>query len=453
MIRSLPLSVLTLSDRLGAEFFFPLFDLGARLRLPFCTIQVVTHQPLVLSDMSKKTVFISYSHDSDKQQKRVLALSERLRTDGLETILDQYLNGSPLQGWPRWMLDQMDEADFVLVICTRAYYRRFRGHEQPGKGKGGDWEGALITQEIYDSRSRTKKFIPVIFSSKDVQFIPEPLRAINYFTLTSEGQYQALYDSLLEQAGVQAGPVGKLKRKARPKGQPITFDSEETPESSNPAPRPARKRSNKPAEKIDAAESYRRGIRFLSDGDYDEALAAFDQTIEQDPTIALAFYNRGLTHFFQRDNDAAIADFDRALELGFHDAIVFFNRANAYSRKGDVARALADYAQAIALEPGNALAYLNRGEVYENTLQKDPAIADYQTILKLVCEESLKEEARRRLLAMGVKIVAPSPALAIWQKKLAFLQGEEAKASDADQKFSIQQRIEEAQEKIRELGG
>jgi hypothetical protein len=71
----------------------------------------------------------------------------------------------------------------------------------------------------------------------------------------------------------------------------------------------------------------------------------------------------------------------------------------------------------------------------------------------LVCEESLKEEARRRLLAMGVKIVAPSPALAIWQKKLAFLQGEEAKASDADQKFSIQQRIEEAQAKIRELGG
>jgi tetratricopeptide (TPR) repeat protein len=339
------------------------------------------------------------------------------------------------------------------VICTGAYYRRFRGHEQPGKGKGGDWEGALITQEIYDSRSRTKKFIPVIFSSKDVQFIPEPLRAINYFTLTSESQYQALYDSLLEQAGVQAGPVGKLKRKARPKAQPITFDSEETPEASTAAPRPARKRSNKPAEKIDAAESYRRGIRFLSDGDYDEALAAFDQTIEQDPTIALAFYNRGLTHFFQRDNDAAIADFDRALELGFHDAIVFFNRANAYSRKGDVARALADYAQAIALEPGNALAYLNRGEVYENTLQKDPAIADYQTILKLVCEESLKEEARRRLLAMGVKIAAPSPALAIWQKKLAFLQGEEAKASDADQKFSIQQRIEEAQEKIRELGG
>ena len=46
-----------------------------------------------------------------------------------------------------------------------------------------------------------------------------------------------------------------------------------------------------------------------------------------------------------------------------------------------------------------------------------------------------------------------SNALKTWQKKFAFLQVEEAKAADAEQKFSIQQRIEEAQAKIREFGG
>ncbi|HEY0431235.1 MAG TPA: SEFIR domain-containing protein, partial [Pyrinomonadaceae bacterium] len=89
--------------------------------------------------MSAKKVFISYSHDSDEHRDRVLALSERLRADGIETILDQYLNGYPSQGWPRWMLDQVDAADSVLVVCTETYYRRFRGHEEPGKGRGGDW--------------------------------------------------------------------------------------------------------------------------------------------------------------------------------------------------------------------------------------------------------------------------------------------------------------------------
>ncbi len=46
-----------------------------------------------------------------------------------------------------------------------------------------------------------------------------------------------------------------------------------------------------------------------------------------------------------------------------------------------------------------------------------------------------------------------SSALVIWQKRLAFLQAEEAKAADAAQKFSIQQGIDDARTKIRELGG
>jgi hypothetical protein len=105
--------------------------------------------------MSEHTVFISYSHDSGAHRERVLRLSERLRADGIKTSLDQYVNGSPEQGWPRWMLDGLDAARSVIVVCTETYYRRFRGHEEPGKGKGVDWEGALITQEIYDARSLT----------------------------------------------------------------------------------------------------------------------------------------------------------------------------------------------------------------------------------------------------------------------------------------------------------
>jgi hypothetical protein len=35
-------------------------------------------------------VFVSYSHDSDAYCERVLALFERLRRDGIETMLDQY---------------------------------------------------------------------------------------------------------------------------------------------------------------------------------------------------------------------------------------------------------------------------------------------------------------------------------------------------------------------------
>lgn len=174
--------------------------------------------------MSAKTVFISYSHDSDEHRALVLGLSERLRTDGITTILDQYVNGSPQQGWPRWMLDQLDAADTVLVIPTETYYRRFRGREEPDKGKGVDWEGALITQEIYDSRSQTLKFVPVFLSAPNEKWIPEPMRWGTYYALTSERAYQDLYDFLLEQAGVEPQPVGALKTKPRRKGVALSFD-------------------------------------------------------------------------------------------------------------------------------------------------------------------------------------------------------------------------------------
>ena len=173
--------------------------------------------------MSEKTVFISYSHDTDEHREKVLALSERLRDDGIHTLLDQYINGSPKQGWPRWMLDQLDAADYVLVVCTETYYRRFRGHEKPGIGKGVDWEGTLITQEIYDQRSQTLKFVPIFLGSVNPSYIPEPLRSISYYALTSEDAYQNLYDFLLDQAGVEARPVGTLKTKPRRTAKSLQF--------------------------------------------------------------------------------------------------------------------------------------------------------------------------------------------------------------------------------------
>jgi tetratricopeptide (TPR) repeat protein len=177
--------------------------------------------------------FISYSHDAPEHEQRVLALSERLRKDGIDAQIDQYVNGTPAGGWARWMLDQLDEAEYVLVVCTETYYRRFRGHEKPGKGYGADWEGALITQEVYDARSHTVKFVPVLFNQSDESYIPQPLRALTHYTLTSEAVYERLYDFLLGQAGVEPGALGTVRRKERARANPLILPAGPTvsPES------------------------------------------------------------------------------------------------------------------------------------------------------------------------------------------------------------------------------
>ena len=79
------------------------------------------------------SIFISYSHDSPEHVARVLALAQRLEQDGFHWILDQY-EGSPPEGWPLWMDRNLEEADFVLLVCTETYHRRVMGREAAGVG-------------------------------------------------------------------------------------------------------------------------------------------------------------------------------------------------------------------------------------------------------------------------------------------------------------------------------
>jgi V8-like Glu-specific endopeptidase len=175
--------------------------------------------------MTQRTVFLSYSHDSAAHRDLVLGLSERLRADGISTILDRYVNGSPPEGWPRWMLHGLQAATHVLCVCTASYHRRFLGQEEPGQGKGVDWEGAMITQALYDARSRSSRFIPVLTAAADEAHVPLPLRGQTHYVIDSDAGYQALYDALLGQSGVEPGPVGTLKLKPRASAQPLAFGS------------------------------------------------------------------------------------------------------------------------------------------------------------------------------------------------------------------------------------
>jgi predicted ATPase len=172
---------------------------------------------------SPPRVFISYSHDSPEHRETVLRFAERLRKDGVDAQIDQYVRGRPPGGWPRWMLDKLDWADFVLLVCTETYYHRFRGHEEPGKGKGVDWEGQLVTLAIYNAKSRIKKFVPVVFESQYTEFVPEPVSDYVY-CLDSKDNYDELYGFITGQVGIPLPELGVINRLPSKDVEPLTFD-------------------------------------------------------------------------------------------------------------------------------------------------------------------------------------------------------------------------------------
>lgn len=154
-------------------------------------------------------VFISYSHDSPKHKERVSKLSNLLRSEGIDCNIDQY-EISPPEGWPRWMIKQIEEADYVLVVCTDKYEKRFKGEDEVGKGLGGKWEGAIITQELYYSEANNK-FIPIVFSLADSKYIPSILKSATYYNLSTEEVYNELYARLTGQKLVSKPAIGELR--------------------------------------------------------------------------------------------------------------------------------------------------------------------------------------------------------------------------------------------------
>src|ERR1035438_8497755 len=157
-------------------------------------------------------VFISYSHDTPQHLDRVLRLSDRLRREGIDCRIDLY-EESPPEGWPNWCSNQVDEAGFVLVVCTAVYERRFRGKEQPGKGLGASWEGFVITQELYEAQGKNVKFIPIILGAADSAHVPIILRSATFYDLSNEDRYDALYRRLTNQPAVVMPELGHVQSK------------------------------------------------------------------------------------------------------------------------------------------------------------------------------------------------------------------------------------------------
>ena len=68
----------------------------------------------------KIKLFISYCREP-KISDQVWALSDRLRNQGIDCMIDRYVDG-PSEGWPKWMDRQIRESDYVLIVCTKKYH-------------------------------------------------------------------------------------------------------------------------------------------------------------------------------------------------------------------------------------------------------------------------------------------------------------------------------------------
>ncbi len=86
--------------------------------------------------MEQPKVFISYSWEDDAHKDWVKQFANRLLSDGVNAIIDQYdlELGDRL---PQFMEQSIANSDYVLIICTPTY-----------KSKSDERKGALAMKDI-----------------------------------------------------------------------------------------------------------------------------------------------------------------------------------------------------------------------------------------------------------------------------------------------------------------
>jgi hypothetical protein len=157
-------------------------------------------------------VFISYAHepDIDGHRHRALDLAQSLRLRGVEANIDQFVEHDP-PTWPRWMLDEVRGADFVLCLASPAYKERAEGRGDTSVGRGVRWEGALITEHLYSEFPKSQsKFIAIVLQSCSPEDIPDILMPVGRSYYFWPGDDENLYRRLTRQPRVAPVPLGNI---------------------------------------------------------------------------------------------------------------------------------------------------------------------------------------------------------------------------------------------------
>ena len=133
-------------------------------------------------------------------------------------------------------------------------------------------------------------------------------------------------------------------------------------------------------------QAYQRlGNRHYQQGEYTEAVAAYNKAIELAPNVGLTYLLRGNVNAASGLHQRAIGDYDKAIAQVVQlpptiQDTVFLNRGNSKAELSDYNGALQDYTEAIRKNPNLPQTYYNRGNTYADLYRFEEALLDYDQV-------------------------------------------------------------------------
>ena len=128
---------------------------------------------------------------------------------------------------------------------------------------------------------------------------------------------------------------------------------------------------------------YHRGTAYYDKGEYDRAIADFDQALRLQPKSAATYNYRGLAKLAFGDDQGAMRDFDEAIRADSTFSPAYYNRGAQRATVRDFGGAIADMTKLISLNPDYVDAYLGRANLRGSAKDTSGAMEDYSKALTL----------------------------------------------------------------------
>lgn len=181
-------------------------------------------------EVNTKKIFISYSWDTEEHKLWVKHLADRLCSNGIDVLLDQYelRIGSNLN---HFMEDLLKIADKVIIIFTPQYKSRAENRE-----RGVGYEYSIITQEVYASQLNNNKLLPILKFGTSAESIPSIFKSFIYANFTVQENFEmdkALIHQIYDEPLIKKPKLGKrpnfvnLNELKPIIGEQVTFDLRE----------------------------------------------------------------------------------------------------------------------------------------------------------------------------------------------------------------------------------